>query len=76
MSLLSSFKETTDFFGASLSFVMSTEDYEITDMLISIRDIIQDFIQFILIILSTVSPRIRTAEIGKDVSKRCYRFAC
>jgi len=56
MSLLSSFKETTDFFGASLSFVMSTEDYEITDMLISIRGIIQDFIQFILIILSTVSP--------------------
>jgi glutaredoxin len=56
MSLLSSFKETTDFFGAPLSFVMSTGDYEITDMLISIRDIIQDFIQFILIILSTVSP--------------------
>jgi len=56
MSLLSSFKETTDFLGTPSSFVMFTEDYEITDMLISIRDIIQDFIQFILIILSTVSP--------------------
>ena len=55
MSLLSGFKETTDFFGTPSSFVTFTEDYEITDMSISIRDIIQDFIRFILIILSAFS---------------------
>jgi glutaredoxin len=56
MSLLSNFKRTTDFSDAALCPPISTEDYKITDMLISIRAIIQDFIQFILIILSTVGP--------------------
>ena len=80
MSLLSSFKETTGVFGAPLPFVMSMEDYGITDMLISVRRIIQDFIQFILIILNTVSPRIRTADDRQRCEQAmlsfCMRATC